>query len=137
MILRTPDLGSTVNTTGNIAIRAKILEVECYCVLFRKRRRERQIPAHNSEPEMQKIILFNKFQPYENEQLACIYDYLFGINSKPFNHVAMHDVQWGEWNIPYANAYHDPDNSYKSVMSQGLRHVHKLAEMQTYDERYA
>lgn len=54
-----------------------------------------------------------------------------------FNDVAEHDVEWGEWSIPYDEAaYNGTGNPYKQhYLSQGLQYLHKLVTTTDYDKR--
>ena len=56
-------------------------------------------------PEEQKLIFFDKFAPFENEQLGCIQDYLTEIVSESFNDVARHEIEWAELDFQYINDY--------------------------------
>ncbi|KAF3483594.1 uncharacterized protein GIQ15_02918 [Arthroderma uncinatum] len=73
--------------------------------------RARTKPQRTSRParpviplEIQSQLFFRRFAPWENEQLACIHDFLLRIVDKAFNDVAAHDVDWGELDIPYNKA---------------------------------
>jgi len=109
---------------------------ELYCTLYR-----RQSFAQKSEdrfsPEEQQSLFFTKFVPWENEQLACIHDYLFRQLSVAYDEVAEHDVQWGEWMIDVSEdwEYHNPRK--EGYLSQGLGFLRRLVTVETYDERYA
>lgn len=77
----------------------------------------------------QRDVFFAKYSTWENEQLACIHDYLFRRlsigasfiwSSMPlrltvvaFNDVAAHDVVWGEYSIPFDDDDDPSDNFWK------------------------
>jgi len=104
--------------------------------------------------EEQRGYFFARFPPWENEQLACVHDYLFEqlslrmysclffcgfpmLTDAAFNDVAEHDVQWGELRIPYANDWFGIDNTWKEhYLSLGLAYLHQAVTAATYDERY-
>lgn len=45
--------------------------------------------------------LLDSFSPWENEQLACIHDFLFQLVSPAYNEVAEHDITWGAAELDY------------------------------------
>lgn len=82
-------------------------------------------------------IFFDRFAPFENEQLGCVHDFLIDQVSPPFKDVAAHDIAWGESQIHYIDDYDAPENACKeSLISKCLTAVYQLKCAKTYDERY-
>lgn len=108
---------------------------ELYCNLFRKQSRSQKGEQRFSETEQQDIY-FKHYAAWENEQLACVHDYLFRRLSVPFNDLALHDVEWGENMISIISDQGAPENFWKeSVLSLGLAFLQDLVAAQTYEQR--
>ncbi|KAM5467052.1 hypothetical protein MauCBS54593_005672 [Microsporum audouinii] len=59
-------------------------------------------------------LFFDRFAPWENEQVACIQDFLLRLIDELYNDVAAHDVEWGEADIPFNEGYEAGDiNGYR------------------------
>ena len=129
-------------------IKLTLHRYELYCNLFRgpthnrmvrdKLNRNRLIRPQPFYSHEQRKVFFDKFSPWENEQLGCIQDFLVQAITTPFRDVAKHDVEWGEDSVPYI----DDDmgmgeNLYKkSYVARGLEYVHRLVTANTYGARY-
>ena len=133
------------SSTEMIRIKRILYRFELYCNLFRKprydqmRRGERNCLIQPSpfEAEEQQKIFFDKFSPWENEQLGCIHDYLIKEITAPFADVAKHDVDWGENHIPWVNMFGDSEMFYKSRrLLNGLEFVFQLSTARTYVDRH-
>ncbi|KAL9100316.1 MAG: hypothetical protein Q9163_004295 [Psora crenata] len=106
---------------------------EIYCNLFRQGGGRRKSPQ---DAENQQLMFFNRFEPWENEQLACIRDFLINSISEPFNDVAEHDIDWGVHSVPFLNDEDSPQNGYKeAVLSRGLEFLRELITAKTYEDR--
>ncbi|KAI9840613.1 MAG: hypothetical protein M1837_001509 [Sclerophora amabilis] len=112
---------------------------ELYCNLFRNRRPNRggnHSRDHRFTTVEQQDYFFSLFPAWENEQLACIHDYLFQRLSKPFNDMAEHDIEWGGWERKPAHLFEEPDNcGMQYFLSCGLRFLRQVIQAETYDER--
>lgn len=87
------------------------------------------------EKQEQRDIFFDKFAPWENEQLGCIHDYLIEEITIPFNEVAKHDVDWGELSIPWVDG--SDSTFYKEGhLLKGLEYIFQLSTARTYDDRH-
>lgn len=117
-------------------IQRVLYRFELYCVLFRIRE-----PASKNkerfELEEQQALFFTKFRPWENEQLACIHDYLIRRLSVAFNELAEHDISWGELCINPTQPMMSENRFQEGYLSQGLGFLHRLVTAETYDDRYA
>ncbi|KAI9876672.1 MAG: hypothetical protein M1830_005987 [Pleopsidium flavum] len=109
---------------------------ELCCTLYR-RRSFGQKDKDRFSPEEQQNLFFKKFECWENEQLACIHDYLFRRLSVAYDEVAEHDVQWGEDMIDVTYDWKCHSFSKEGYLSQGLEFLHRVVSADTYDERYA
>lgn len=109
---------------------------ELYCNLFRKQSPTQEGTQRFSDTEQQDIY-FKHYAAWENEQLACVHDYLFRRLSIPFNDLALHDVEWGEYMINVVSDNSSPENFWKeSVLSLGLAFLQDLVAAQTYEQRH-
>ena len=129
-------------------IKLTLHRYELYCNLFRhpthdrmvrdKLNRNRLVRPQPFGAHERRKVFFDKFSPWENEQLGCIHDFLVQEITAPFRDVAKHDVEWGENLVPYI----DDDtgmgeNIYKmSYVARGLEYVHRLVTANTYGARY-
>ncbi|MCJ1399993.1 hypothetical protein MMC11_003196 [Xylographa trunciseda] len=93
---------------------------ELYCNLFR----EHGWKDDRFSPREQRDIFFDKYSPWENEQLACVHDYLYRRMVAVYNDFAAHDIEWGE--------HHE----FPSFLSLGLNYLRRLITAKTYEERY-
>ncbi|EEQ31278.1 conserved hypothetical protein [Microsporum canis CBS 113480] len=87
-------------------------------------------------------LFFDRFAPWENEQVACIQDFLLRLIdereclkerilttlSLVYNDVAAHDVEWGEADIPFNEGY----EAGTSTISLGLMFIHRLRVTKKY-----
>ena len=113
--------------------------VELYCNLFRifgPRVNQRSVDARLAAEEQQEVF-FDKFTPWENEQLGCIHDYLLRKLSTAFNDVAQHDVLWGEFMIEDDDHYIVANQWKQGFLSKGLAFLHQAAVAQSYEDRAA
>ena len=140
--------GSNAAPSSTEMIRTKriLYRFELFCNLFRKpshdrmRRGERNclIQPIPFEDEELRDIFFDKFSPWENEQLGCIHDYLIEEITPPFTDVAKHDIDWGgDLSIPWTNMFDGSDLFYKEgYLLKGLEFVFQLSTASTYDDRH-
>ena len=119
---------STLSSSEESRIRRTFYRFELYCNLFRKYRDK----DDRFDDREQRELYFDRYSPWENEQLACVHDYLYrrlvkgmSLNYKyiqtndllVFNEFAAHDVEWGELGIEYwTDEWYDQDSGWK----QGL-----------------
>ncbi|KAL9611294.1 MAG: hypothetical protein Q9167_004058 [Letrouitia subvulpina] len=90
------DSGPVANISELRRFERNYWKFELYCNLFRDRTSKyAHIKQDRFSPEEQKLIFFDHFAAYENEQLGCVHDYLWDQVSPAFDDVAAHDVQWG------------------------------------------
>lgn len=112
-----------------------LYRIELYCVLFRIREPQCKNKERLTLDEQQELF-FTKFWPWENEQLACIHDYLLRGLSVGFNETAEHDIDWAELSIDPTD-YMDGNPWKQGYLSQGLGFLHRLVTAKTYDDRHA
>ena len=126
-------------------IKRNLYRFELYCNLFRKpssdrlRRDARNCLIRPSPfgTQEQRDIFFDKFPPWENEQLGCIHDYLIEEITTPFTDVAKHDVDFGELSIPWVETFGRGELFYKEgYLLKGLDFIFQLSTARTYDERH-
>ncbi|MCJ1356709.1 MAG: hypothetical protein MMC33_006704 [Icmadophila ericetorum] len=81
----------------------------------------------------QRLLFFERFPPWQLEQLACIHDYLLRYISPAVEDVARHDIVWGKQRIGYlaANSKHK-----QHFLSMGLTYIRKAGAAISYDERH-
>ncbi|KAH7385023.1 hypothetical protein BKA64DRAFT_681994 [Cadophora sp. MPI-SDFR-AT-0126] len=85
--------------------------------------------------QAQQNMFFKYFSPWENEQLACVHEFLAQIVIPVFNEIAAHDVFWGSTNIEPAA---DASSQYiQAILSRGLAHIHSIATADSYSSRRA
>ena len=113
---------------------------ELYCTFFRSREPYGTFPTEDRvEPEEQITIFFDRFAPFENEQLGCIHDFLWDQISPGFNDIAAHDINWAaEWEVYWVDDYYLGQAGWKEhLLSRGLVIIDKLRNAQTYLERFS
>lgn len=69
----------------------------------------------------QRDVFFSRFSPWENEQLASIYDFLARTVIPIFADVAQHDVYWGFAHVEWDDDIESPYIQY--AVSLGLRRI--------------
>ncbi|KAI0401431.1 hypothetical protein F4802DRAFT_601023 [Xylaria palmicola] len=120
---------------------------ETYCNLFRERGRlllfesyirreckEKLPPPKVTVNNDRKVLFFDKFSPWEHEQLGCIHDFLVRSIVPSFTEVAEHDVRWGAANVDYVDII---DNRYlHDVISRGLATIYDVSTAEIYEEQY-
>ena len=129
-------------------IKLTLHRYELYCNLFRhpthdrmvrdKLKRNRLIRPQPFSAYEQRKVFFDKFSPWENEQLGCIYEFLIREITTPFRDVAKHDVEWGCDSVPYIDDHTGmgEDIYKKSYVARGLEYIHRLITANTYGARY-
>ncbi|KAJ5726783.1 zinc finger domain protein [Penicillium malachiteum] len=76
---------------------------------------------------------FKRFAPWENEQFACVHDFLLDELEPAFDEVATHDVKFGDLSIHWA----ENDNSWlQGYVSCGLKFLEQVTTASTYEERH-
>ncbi len=121
---------------------------EVYCNLFRN-------PRVFEASEIGDLFFF-KWSHWENEQLACVHDYLFravcpGMNVPDpcrdseltpiaFNDLAEHDILWGELSvnaidvIEYGDDFDSP--AIQHLLSRGLVCLRQIVDADSYEARH-
>ncbi|KAK2757966.1 hypothetical protein FQN54_004372 [Arachnomyces sp. PD_36] len=108
------------------------LRFELFCNLFR----ERGYGRDRFSPDELHDSFFKKFAPWENEELACINDYMCAKITIPFNDVADHDIRWGEDRIyAYEECCPEAESYTQGTISQGLAYIRRLVTAPTFQER--
>ncbi|KAF2795333.1 hypothetical protein K505DRAFT_302244 [Melanomma pulvis-pyrius CBS 109.77] len=102
---------------------------ELWCNLFRTHKTNETI----LEPDQQREVFFDRFSPWENEQLACINDYLARAILPAFNDVAEHDIDWGAVRVDYGDDISTGFIQY--ALSMGLVKIHQIITAQTFEAR--
>ncbi|KAF7956477.1 hypothetical protein EAE96_003817 [Botrytis aclada] len=77
-------------------------------------------------------MFFNHFSIWENEQLACVHDYMFRIIAPGFRELVEHDVEWGAKEIEYASFGNSED--IESLIARGLFAIRNMVEAKSYEE---
>ncbi|KAF2276994.1 uncharacterized protein EI97DRAFT_305534 [Westerdykella ornata] len=101
---------------------------ETFCNLFRG--------FEKSNPRLLKqlwSVYFLNFSPWENEQLACVHDYLVQAVYPAFNDIAEHDIAWGEFRVEYGDQRDSIFIQY--ILSLGLQMIRKISKAKTYEAR--
>lgn len=131
--------------TEMIRIKRILYRFELYCNLFRNPSYDRMIRGERNcllkpspfRAQEQRPIFFDKFSPWENEQLGCIHEYLIEVITLPFNDVAEHDVEWGELDVPWVHTFGSAEIFYKEgYLLNGLNFLFQLCTAKTYDDRH-
>ncbi|CAF9920038.1 MAG: hypothetical protein ALECFALPRED_001411 [Alectoria fallacina] len=132
--------------TEIIRIKRILYRFELYCNLFRKPIHDRMIRGQRNcliqpspfEKQEQRGIFFDRFSPWENEQLGCIHDYLIEEITVAFNDVAEHDVDWGELSIAWVDTSGNGEDFYKEgFLLKGLDFIFQLSTARIYDDRHS
>ncbi|KAI3332203.1 hypothetical protein HD806DRAFT_479773 [Xylariaceae sp. AK1471] len=97
---------------------------QLYCNIVGKR-----FPVEDGEL---KDMFFGYFAAWENEQLACVHEFLVRIVATPFNYLVDHDVTWGYMGIPYIDRHFS--GYAQEILSQGLEKVYHLSRASTYEQ---
>ncbi|KAF3483340.1 uncharacterized protein GIQ15_02664 [Arthroderma uncinatum] len=127
------------NTTATVApisssercrIARAFYRFEIYCNLFRPSRRV------SLDAETQEELFIRQFAPWETEQLCCVYDYLVEKITPAFNDIAEHNIQWGEFSVPFDAGHPGAEERYDYVVSLGLSSIYQVVTAMTYEERY-
>ncbi|CZR55846.1 uncharacterized protein PAC_05734 [Phialocephala subalpina] len=118
------DFGSTeISRVEVTRFERAFYRFELYCSLFR----------HAGKPicsfDEQKRIYFDKFPPWENEQLTCIHDYLFRAMSS--DNVVYCNLHSSEAEIPSIQRPRD----IEPILARGLSSIHSIIMAQTYEDR--
>ncbi|KAF7920498.1 hypothetical protein EAE99_008111 [Botrytis elliptica] len=80
----------------------------------------------------QNRIFFNHFSVWENEQLACVHDYMFRIIAPGFDELVDHDVEWAECRMQYAS-FDDPEY-IEPLIARGLFAIRDMLEAKSYEQ---
>ncbi|KAF6231404.1 hypothetical protein HO173_010364 [Letharia columbiana] len=124
---------SPLSLLESTRIKRTFYRYELFCNIFRKRE---DIQLGKAASESPQSIFFSICAPWENEQLACVRDYLFKRLSLPFNEVAEHDVEWGQLEMNYLD---DQDELYdywkEHYLSLGLTYLRQLVTTPAFDDR--
>lgn len=131
-------------------IKRTFYRYELFCNIFRERERIWNV---NADPETPQSKFFSMCAPWENEQLACVRDYLYDslslgmysyelwpwynrLTGSAFNDVAEHDVEWGELEMRYLNDWGARYDYWKECyLSLGLTYLHQIVNALTYEDR--
>ena len=113
-------------------VRQSLYRFEIYCNLFRQRQGQRPL----QDIKRLRSIWFQRFYAWENEQLACIRDFLTDRLAMPFKDVAKQNAKRGEDPTPFMHNTETPQNPFKEdVLSRGLDFIYRLDDAKTYEER--
>ena len=138
-------------------IKRAFYRYELFCTLFPVfRTRGKHGPNLRSSKTLQRFF-FRIREPWENEQLRCVRDYLFDrlcirmcpwrlcdqvkqLTRLAYNDVAEHDVEWGNLEIRCFNDWYlyDEVPIYRWTefyLLLGLSRLHQLFNTSTFDER--
>ncbi|KAI1318972.1 hypothetical protein F5Y16DRAFT_391397 [Xylariaceae sp. FL0255] len=77
-------------------------------------------------------MFFDHFATWENEQLACIHDFLLLLVAEPFNFLVEHDVTWGYLCVPYIDRYDDGQG--QAILAEGLQRIYQISQASDYEE---
>ncbi|KAJ5658405.1 uncharacterized protein N7484_002054 [Penicillium longicatenatum] len=99
---------------------------EVYCSLFGQSRSRLSL---NDQLD----VFFKQFTPWENEQLACVLEFLLEELKLAFNEVAAHDINFGELSIPWVG---DESSWIQGYLSLGVKYLEKVTTASTYEERH-
>ncbi|THV43905.1 hypothetical protein BGAL_0821g00020 [Botrytis galanthina] len=80
----------------------------------------------------QNRIFFNHFSVWENEQLACVHDYMFRIIAPGFDYLVDHDVKWAEHRMLYASF--DDSEYVEPLLARGLFAIRDMVEAKSYEQ---
>ncbi|KAI1272147.1 hypothetical protein F5Y07DRAFT_380696 [Xylaria sp. FL0933] len=84
-----------------------------------------------TENELGKMY-FDHFSTWENEQLACVYEYFVRLIAKPFNYFVEHDVAWGYMRVRYIDIHSSP--YAQAILVNGIDKVYHLSRASNYDQ---
>ncbi|KAL9093593.1 MAG: hypothetical protein Q9165_003988 [Trypethelium subeluteriae] len=79
---------------------------------------------------------WRQYAPWENEQLACIHDWLCRSIAVPYHEMLMHDIGWAKTtrlthlNLMYR--HHEPEREH--ILAQGLGFLKQLFDATSYGE---
>ncbi|KAJ5578184.1 uncharacterized protein N7459_007148 [Penicillium hispanicum] len=106
-------------------IDCSLYRFQIYCNLFRD---WKKIPDsfHFDQAE----VFFSLFAPWENEQLACIHDYLLRIVKPVLEGFYLNSPAWVEWLLHAGSGL---NGSLQFQLSCGLHHMETIAEKKTLD----
>ena len=96
-------------------------------------------------------VFFQRFAPWENEELGCVLDFLYQILLPgmllcfavltgsttdyriAFNDLAFHDILWGAYGVEYAE---NMNNTYvRRLITRGLEGILAITEAEDYESR--
>ncbi|PQE17897.1 zinc finger domain-containing protein [Rutstroemia sp. NJR-2017a BBW] len=80
----------------------------------------------------QNRIYFSYFSVWENEQLACVHDYMFRIVGQGFDELVDHDIAWIEDFRWYASF--DSPEEIEARIARGLFAVRDMVEAKSYEQ---
>ncbi|KAK2753764.1 hypothetical protein FQN55_000127 [Onygenales sp. PD_40] len=120
-----PKSPKPVSITERSRFMGAFYRFEFYCNLFR-------------EYPKQGDPFVSRFAPWENEQLASIYDYLFDRitpGTLAFHDITEHDIEWGELPVPFGDvSEYEPRLNY--ILSMGLAFLRQVIAASTYEARH-
>ncbi|KAK7952933.1 hypothetical protein PG988_013627 [Apiospora saccharicola] len=90
------------------------------------------VGRNTAESEEFKDMFFGYFAAWENEQLACVNDYLMRVVAKPYNYFVDHDINWGWMTVRYIDRHHDDYGQY--ILFEGLEKCYRLSKGSNYQE---
>lgn len=127
-----PDPDHEPPSTSELCRIQRILyRFELYCALFRIHKPESKKERFTVEEQQE--LFFTKFWSWENEQLACIHDYLLRQVTQVVLEYAEHDVAWGHHG--FYPTWMDENSLEEGYLSQGLDYLHSLLTAETYYDR--
>ncbi|KAL3458210.1 hypothetical protein BJX64DRAFT_267015 [Aspergillus heterothallicus] len=102
---------------------------QIYCSLFG----DPEECLYQDGPERNEVY-FAHFSAWENEQLACIHDYLLRVMTPAFRHVAETDPDWISYFILSNTGEDSIVQQYH--LSRGLKHIHRFLAADTSEKRH-
>ena len=135
--------GVVVSESETLRCRTAFWRFELYCNLFRGQEPKNQKRPKRIDGTDQKVLFFDHLAPYENEQLACVHDFLYDEVSEAFSDVASHDIEWAcdryaeEESVEWVDDYMSERIIYKAaLLSRGLAGIQEIRDTKSYDDRY-
>ncbi|KAH8592046.1 hypothetical protein B0O99DRAFT_744069 [Bisporella sp. PMI_857] len=120
---------STISNSELNRFQCAFYRFEMYCNLFG----DLKHPVLSLQE--QKDTFFSNFSPWENEQLACVYGYLYRLLMPDFNEMAEHNIVCGEMSVDYAEPS-KPNYYLEHILSRGIENICSIIRAKGYEEKY-
>ncbi|KAH6719925.1 hypothetical protein BKA61DRAFT_472119 [Leptodontidium sp. MPI-SDFR-AT-0119] len=119
---------ASVTVTERARFQRAFYMFELFCNVFQDFRRP-VLPLPETSTQF-----FARFSIVENEQLACVHDYLFRAIVPAFDDMVEHDVVWGEMSVEYSD-WRDP-GYIEPLLARGIEGVYSIVTAEGYEESY-